>query len=313
LLFLHGFPDSAHLWADVLKRLADLPNRIIVPDCLGYAGTDKPTDTSLYAYKDQAEDIADILNNENVDETIIIGHDWGSVLAQRTYLHQSHRLSGVVLLNIGYMVPSSEPFDLAVFNANTEKIDGYPRFSYWVFLTAPDAPEIIERNLERMWQVLHGDVEGWMKKIFCAPDAMRNFLLGADQVPLKEYAQQPAWKDQFIRQFARPGEITSALQSYKAVIQIIQHRSDATIPESDLAIKVPMLFICCTEDAVCKPELMEAAKDRNLVPHLKEVTIEAGHWSPMEEPDEIAWHVRNFLVNVSLQRRVSERSRFHGL
>jgi soluble epoxide hydrolase/lipid-phosphate phosphatase len=58
---------------------------------------------------------------------------------------------------------------------------------------------------------------------------------------------------------------------------------------------------------------MEAAKDRNLVPHLKEVTIEAGHWSPMEEPDEIAWHVRNFLVNVSLQRRVSERSRFHGL
>jgi soluble epoxide hydrolase/lipid-phosphate phosphatase len=184
LLFLHGSPDSAHLWADVLSRLADLPNRIIVPDCLGYADTDKPTETNLYAYKDQAEDLADILDNENVEDTIIIGHDWGSILAQRAYLHQSHLFSGVVLLNIGYMVPSNEPFDFAVFNSNTVKIIGYHQFSYWDFLAAPDAPDIIERHLEEMWQALHGDFEGWMRKIFCAANAIRNFLLGGDQVQL---------------------------------------------------------------------------------------------------------------------------------
>lgn len=302
LLFLHGFPDSAHLWVGVIKELADLPNRIIVPDCLGYAGTDKPTNTNLYAYKDQAEDIADILNNEDVANTIIIGHDWGSALAQRTYLHKRHLFSGIILLNIGYMVPSNEPFDLAGFNSYTERTIGFPQFSYWDFFVAPDAADIIESNLERMWLALHGDVEGWMRKIFCAPDAMRDFLLDADQVPLKGYAKRPELKDRFMDQFTRPGEFTSALQSYRAVVWNIQHMSDATIPKEDLTIKVPMLFICCTEDVVCTPESMDAAKQQGLVPRLKEVTIESGHWSPMEKPDEIARHIRDFLDNLSLHQ-----------
>lgn len=49
---------------------------MIVPGCLGFAVTDKPTDTNLYAYKDQAADMANILDNENVYDTIIIRHDW---------------------------------------------------------------------------------------------------------------------------------------------------------------------------------------------------------------------------------------------
>jgi soluble epoxide hydrolase/lipid-phosphate phosphatase len=298
LLFLHGFPDSAHLWIGVIDKLGVLPNKIIIPDCLGYAGTDKPTDTNLYAYKDQAEDIADILSNENANDTIIIGHDWGSALAQRTYLHKRHLFSGVVLVNIGYIVPSNEPFDLAAFNSYTENTTGYPQFSYWDFFVAPDAVDIVENNLERMWQILHGDAEDWMRKMFCIPDAMRDFLLGTEQVPLKDYAQQAEWKDRFMQQF-RPGEFASSLQSYKAAAWSIQHRSDATISKEDLAIKVPLLFICCTQDAVCKPELMDAAKQQGLVPHLKEVSIESAHWSPMEKPDEIARHIKDFLGDMS--------------
>ncbi|KAK4891342.1 hypothetical protein LTR27_009996 [Elasticomyces elasticus] len=287
LLFLHGFPDSAHLWAGVIKHLGNLPNKIIIPDCLGYAGTDKPTDTNLYAYKDQAEDIADILSNEEANNTIIIGHDWGSALAQRTYLHKSHLFSGVVLINIGYMVPSKEPFDLAAFNSYTKETIGYPQFSYWDFFLAFDAVDVIENNLERMWQVLHGNVEDWMRKMFCAPDAMREFLLGGEQVPLKEYAKQPEWKDRFMHQFARPGE------------------SDAIIPTEDLKIDVPLLFICCTDDAVCTRELMDDAKQQGLVPRLTEVTIKSAHWSPTERPDEIARHIRNFLGNVLLHQWVA--------
>ncbi|KFZ21781.1 hypothetical protein V502_02910 [Pseudogymnoascus sp. VKM F-4520 (FW-2644)] len=298
LLFLHGFPDSAHLWVGVIDELGHLPNKIIIPDCLGYAGTDKPTDTNLYAYKDQAEDIADILSNENVNNTIIIGHDWGSALAQRTYLHKRHLFSGVVLVNIGYMVPSNQPFDLAAFNSYTENTIGYPQFSYWDFFVSPDAADIVENNLERMWQALHGDVEDWMRKIFCVPNAMRDFLLGTEQVPLKDYAKQPKYKDRFMHQF-RPGEFASSLQSYKAAAWNIQYKSDTTIPKEDLDIKVPLLFICCTKDAVCKPELMDAAKQQGLVPYLKEVTIESGHWSPMEKPDEIAKHIKDFLGDAS--------------
>lgn len=295
LLFIHGFPDSAHLWSEVIPKLCDLPNKIIIPDCLGYGGTDKPEDTNLYAYKDQADDLVDILEKENAKFTIIIGHDWGSALAQRTYLHSPELFSGVVLLNTAYMVPSSQGFDLAAVNELTEKAWGYPQFSYWEFFTAPDAPEIIDANLERMWQVLHGDVEDWMKKLFCVPGAMRKFLLGDEEVPLKTYARNPKWKNQFMGQF-KTG-FAPALQMYKATASNLQSKSDSTIPEEGLAIKVPLLFIICSNDAVCLPEMMIPAKENGLVPDLKEVVVDSAHWSPMEKPDEIAAHIRDFVTD----------------
>jgi pimeloyl-ACP methyl ester carboxylesterase len=296
LFFIHGFPDSAHLWSGVIAALRDLPNKIIIPDCLGYAGTDKPDDTKLYAYKDQADDLADILDAENAKFSIIIGHDWGSALAQRVYLHKRELFRGVVLVNTPYMVPTDQPFDLAAVNEATEKTLGYPQFSYWEFFTAPDAPEIIDGNLERMWQVLHGDVEDWMKKMFCVPNAMREFLLGNEEVPLRAYASQLGWKDQFMRQFKADGGFAPALQMYKATVANIQSMSDSTISKESLVIEVPTLLFICTQDAVCVPDMMAPAKNLGLVPDLEEVVIDCGHWSPMEKPDELAAHIRDFVV-----------------
>lgn len=297
LFFIHGFPDSAHLWSDVVAELGDVPNKIIIPDCLGYAGTDKPKDTALYAYKGQADDLVDILDNEGVKSAIIIGHDWGSALAQRTYLHHRELFRRVVLVNTGYMVPSDQPFDLSAVNQDTESTLGYPQFSYWEFLTAPDAAEIIDANLERMWQALHGDVVDWMKKLFCVPNAMRNFLLGDEQVPLKAYAAQPRWRDRFLQQFNTDG-FASALQMYKSTAANVQSESDAEIPRDKLVIEVPTLFILCTMDAVCVQDMMTPAKDLGLVPHLKEVVIESAHWSPMEKPKEVAGHIRDFVKDM---------------
>lgn len=294
LFFIHGFPDSAHLWYEVIAHLGDLPNKIIVPDCLGYAGSDKPQDTRLYAYKDQVDDIEDILKNEGDTSAIIIGHDWGSALAQRAYLHKRELFRGVVLLNTGYMVPSNQPFDLAIVNEITQKTLGYPQFSYWEFFTAPDAAAIVEGGLERMWQVLHGDVKDWMKMMFCVPNSMRNFMLGTQEVPLKPYAKQPKWRDRWMQQFKADG-FSSSLQMYKATVSNVQTKSDSVICEGNLAIEVPLLYFICTQDAVCVPEMMAPAKTLGLVPNLTEVVLECGHWSPMEKPDEIATHLRIFV------------------
>lgn len=293
LFFIHGFPDSARLWVEVILALQNLPNKLIIPDCLGYGGTDKPEDTSLYAFKDQADDLVDILKNENATSTIIIGHDWGSAVAQRTYLHHRELFVGLILLNTAYMVPSDRPFDLAAVNELTERVWGYPQFSYWELFTAPDAPEMIDQNLERMWQILHGDVEEWMKKMFCVPGAMRKFLLGNEDVPLKSYASQSGWKEEFMQQF-KDG-FAPALQMYKSTASNIQSKSDSIIPKESLVIEVPTLYIICTEDAVCLREMMNPAKEGGLLPDLKEVVIESAHWSPMEKPNEIAEHIRDFV------------------
>lgn len=294
LLFLHGFPDSAHLWSEIVAMMGELPNKIIIPDCLGYAGTDKPDDVGLYSYDGQADDLEDILRHENAKVNVIIGHDWGSALAQRVYLHKSHLFRRIVLLNTGYMIPSSESFDLALVNEITEKALGYPQFAYWEFFLSQDAAKILDQHLERMWQVLHGDVQGWMQRLFCVPGAMREFILGDQEVPLKEYARKPDWKERFINQFKIDG-FASSLQMYKATALNVQSKSDSTIPRENWLIRVPILFIICTHDAVCVPGMMTQAKEKGLVPDLKEVVIESAHWSPMEKPGEIAMHILDFL------------------
>ena len=294
LFFIHGFPDSARLWTDVVAKLGNLPNKIIVPDCLGYAGTDKPEDVEQYAYKGQAEDLHEILAAEEAESTIIVGHDWGSAIAQRTYLHKRELFSGVILVNVAYLLPSDEPFDLGSVNELTTKIFGYPQFSYWELFTAPDGAEIIDQNLERMWQVLHGDVDDWMRKMFCVPGAMRAYLLGSEEVPVKPYAREPRWKEDFMKQFKDDG-INGALQMYRAGVSNVLFNSDLKIPSDQLAIEVPILFIICTGDAVCRRELMIPAKEQGLVPDLKEVVIESAHWSPMEKPDKVAAQIKEFL------------------
>lgn len=298
LFFIHGFPDSAHLWKDVVAQLTDLPTKIVIPDTLGYGGTDKPTEVSCYVNKGQADDLAEIIHNEldGNRSAIIIGHDWGSALAQRTYLHHPNLFSGVVLLNVAYSPPSDKPLDLAALNAFTEKTYGYPRFAYWEFFSSPDAAETINHNLELMWEILHGDAEDWMQRMFCTRGAMRAYLTtNTERVPLRTYARDPKWKDEFIKQF-QPDKFYGALQTAKAGLSNIHYEADKSIPKERFVIKVPVMFISCTEDVICRHDLIEIPKKAGLLPDLEEHSIESGHWVPMEQPGEVAKYIKNFVL-----------------
>ena len=47
---------------------------------LGYGGTDKPTDGASYIGRKLAQDLVDIVNNENAQNVVAIGHDWSVLL-----------------------------------------------------------------------------------------------------------------------------------------------------------------------------------------------------------------------------------------
>src|SRR6266536_104479 len=121
LLLHHGFPDDAHLWAEIVPELLKLSYPLLIPVLLGYAGTSKPTDSSLYNYRDQSKDVSEILDAENISSVIVIGHDWGSIFTQRFYLFYPERVVGLILVNLAYIPPNHDtPFDLNGVNAITE-------------------------------------------------------------------------------------------------------------------------------------------------------------------------------------------------
>ena len=76
LLFTHGFPSTSQDWHRVVPHFEQQGYGIIVPDTLGYGGTDKPTDPVAYKATLLAKDIIEIIDAEKLDKVIAIGHDW---------------------------------------------------------------------------------------------------------------------------------------------------------------------------------------------------------------------------------------------
>ena len=77
VLLLHGWPDNAHLWSDLISNhLLPAGYGVLAPDCLGYSGTSKPITTSSYNSEGMSADLCEILDAEDLPKVISSGHDW---------------------------------------------------------------------------------------------------------------------------------------------------------------------------------------------------------------------------------------------
>ncbi|OAP62568.1 hypothetical protein AYL99_01795 [Fonsecaea erecta] len=226
-----------------------LPYQIIVPDCLGNAGTSKPRDVSKYKWSGQCADLLDILRAEDIEKVVVIGHDWGCILAQRFCQSPS----------------KNEKFDLVKFNALTKERFGYPLFRYWYFLTFPDGYKVIDSKLERFSAVLHGADPDWMKTMFAGKDAMVNYMSGNERVALKPYAADPKWRDDFMQRFTKAG-FQAPTNWYKAHLTNVQWEDDQSIPKENHVVNVPFFFVGCTGDTVGRTDLINILREAGYLP-----------------------------------------------
>ena len=99
-LCFHGFPDTAHTWRHLLPRLAEAGFRAVAPFLRGYAPSAVPTD-GAYDTGTLALD-ACALHEElgGRDDAVLIGHDWGALLAYPAAAHEPDRWAKVVTLAV---------------------------------------------------------------------------------------------------------------------------------------------------------------------------------------------------------------------
>lgn len=215
------------MWQQVASGLKPTNHPIIIPDLLGYDGTDKPTDPAEYRWDHMTKDLTEILDAENVQKCISIGHDWGSGCASRFYQYPPDRVVGLVNLNVPYLPLGRAPFDLDAYNALTEGAFGYPLYSYWYFFTAADGAAVIQGDLDVFHDMLHASGEG-MKDFFCAKDGMRNPLehKTKPEIAVRGYAKDPAFKQAFIERMKRDG-FEAPLAWYKAMTTNVHYESES--------------------------------------------------------------------------------------
>jgi pimeloyl-ACP methyl ester carboxylesterase len=83
-LCLHGFPSHAICWDAQLPMLAKLGYRAWSPNQRGYGRSSRPRGVAAYAIDRLLEDIAAIIDASAAKSTVLIGHDWGGLLARRS-------------------------------------------------------------------------------------------------------------------------------------------------------------------------------------------------------------------------------------
>lgn len=76
LVFLHGFPSTSNDWRHQVAYFKAKGYGLIVPDMLGYGGTDKPLEVKAYVGSGLANDIVDLMDGEEVQNAVCVAHDW---------------------------------------------------------------------------------------------------------------------------------------------------------------------------------------------------------------------------------------------
>jgi pimeloyl-ACP methyl ester carboxylesterase len=96
---LHGFPESAVSWRHQIEPLAHAGYRVWAPDLRGYGGTTRPASLDAYHIETLLDDVTALIDAAQTRRAIVIGHDWGGIIAWYYAMRQPARVEALVLLN----------------------------------------------------------------------------------------------------------------------------------------------------------------------------------------------------------------------
>ena len=95
ILFLHAYVDSWYWFSRVLPLLSS-SYHALAPDQRGHGDSERPE--CCYAVDDFAADVDAFMDALGVDETTLVGHSSGGLIAQRVALNYPQRVSRLVLI-----------------------------------------------------------------------------------------------------------------------------------------------------------------------------------------------------------------------
>ena len=101
VILLHGFPDYSGSWSLLIEQLSN-GYRVIAPDLRGYDLSSRPSALDQYRPELLIADIIGLLDALNLPQAVLVGSDWGGVLAFWLTLQQPHRVSALVGINTAH-------------------------------------------------------------------------------------------------------------------------------------------------------------------------------------------------------------------
>ncbi len=98
VILIHGLTDGRVSWSQVAPALAKKGYRVYVPELRGNGKTDKPIEESAYSIKELAKDIAAFIDKLELNKPHIVGHSFGSFVAQELSISYADKIGSITLI-----------------------------------------------------------------------------------------------------------------------------------------------------------------------------------------------------------------------
>jgi pimeloyl-ACP methyl ester carboxylesterase len=98
VVMIHGFPDYWYSWRGQMPELAK-HFQVVAIDQRGYNKSDKPDKVEDYAVGKLVGDVAAVLKHFKQDKAVVVGHDWGGMVAWSFAMTHPEQTDRLVILN----------------------------------------------------------------------------------------------------------------------------------------------------------------------------------------------------------------------
>lgn len=268
VVLLHGWPESSHCWQPVLPHLPRRGFRYLRPDLRGLGDSERTDGLLPYHKNALARDVLALLDALSVETALLVGHDWGGIVAQELALLAPDRVRALALLAIN-VLPNAQGNALA-----QQTLRGAAGRSLW-YQTFQQLPHLAEA-------MIPGNEEVWL----------RAFLRFADGRPFPDDALA-----EYVRTFRIPGTPRTSASYYRTL------KADMTRWQ-ELAGRhfgVPGLVLHGTADPVIVPPYFAGAEA--CFSQFRLVSFEgAGHFLMEERPEAVGRALAEWLQEVESEK-----------
>jgi pimeloyl-ACP methyl ester carboxylesterase len=283
VVLLHGFPESAHSWRHQMAPLADAGFHVLAPHQRGYAGSSAPRSVEAYRVDHLTADVCALLDDVGADRAVVVGHDWGAIVAWHMGMLHPERCRAIVGASVPYHRWPAPPTQ--VFRAVHGDRFFYIRYFQEIGVAEAELDADPERFLLSIVWVAAGETAGATlasELPFEGTTLVRAFEHRLGHRP----AGPPPWLpradfDVFVDQFRRSGFFgpVSWYRNFDANHELTKHIGPETFT-------MPTAFIAGADDPVIsgRPEAvdaMAAVLPNHLASHL---LPGVGHWVQQEAP-----------------------------